>query len=59
MIDFLLGVGIGFIEDEYIDCTQCGCQFLPEELRYVDGEYVCPVCLRQLDDEEAEEDDEE
>jgi len=55
MIDFLLGVAIGFIEEEYINCAHCGCQFLPEELRYVDGEYVCPACRRQLDDEEDDE----
>jgi formylmethanofuran dehydrogenase subunit E len=55
MIDFLLGVGIGFIEDEYIACAHCGCEFLQEELHYVDGEYVCPACLRKLDDEEDDE----
>jgi len=55
MIDFLLGVGIGFIEDEYINCTHCGGEFLPEELRYFDGQYVCPACLSQLEDEEDDE----
>ena len=59
MIDFLLGVGIGFIEDEYVNCTHCGCQYLPEELHFVDGEYVCSARLIQLDEEEDEEDDKE
>lgn len=59
LVDFLLGVGIGFIEYEYIACPHCGCEFLEEELRYVDDKYACPACLRPLDDSDDEEDVEE
>lgn len=62
MIDFLLGALFGFIDDEYIVCPHCGCEFLEEELRYMDGKYACPACLWLLDDSERgdqEEQDEE
>jgi DNA-directed RNA polymerase subunit RPC12/RpoP len=52
LIDFLLGVGIGFIEDEYITCPHCGGEFLEEELIYVDEKYACPACRRPLNDED-------
>ena len=50
LIAFLPGVGIGFIEDEYIVCQHCGCEFLEEDLRYVDDNYTCPACFRLLDE---------
>jgi len=53
---FLLGVLFGFIDGEYIVCPHCGCEFLEEELRYIDDKYVCPACLRQLDEVDDEED---
>ena len=49
LIDFLLGAGIGFIEDEYIVCPHCGCEFLPEEVRMDGDDIVCPCCLEALD----------
>ena len=51
LFNCLLGVGIGFIEDEYIICPHCGCEFLEEELRFVDDKYACPACLIPLDDD--------
>jgi hypothetical protein len=48
LIAFLLGAGIGFIEDEYIVCPHCGCEFFEEEMRYDGDQYVCPACLEPL-----------
>jgi DNA-directed RNA polymerase subunit RPC12/RpoP len=58
LIDFLLGAGIGFIEDDIIICPHCGCEFPEEDLRYVDASYVCPACLKRLEGHEDDEDDE-
>ena len=49
LLDFLLGVGIGFIEeDESITCPHCGREIIAEEIitRY-DG-YLCPYCLGKI-----------
>jgi len=54
MAGFWLGVLFGFIDEEYMTCPNCGCEFLPEEMPYSDGEYVCPACLRSLDASEAD-----
>lgn len=54
LIDFLLGVGIGFIEDESIVCPHCGGDFMPEEIITEDEEYVCPYCLEELADNPEE-----
>lgn len=48
LMAFLLGAGIGFLEDEIIVCPNCGCEFPEEDLRMVDGEYACPACLEPL-----------
>jgi formylmethanofuran dehydrogenase subunit E len=49
LMAFLFGVGIGFIEDEIV-CPHCGCEFPEEDLSMVDGRYVCPACLKSLDE---------
>ena len=54
LIDFLLGVGIGFIEDEPIVCPHCGGEFTPEEIVTEDEEYTCPYCLEALGDDSEE-----
>jgi formylmethanofuran dehydrogenase subunit E len=51
LIAFLLGVGIGFIEDDCIICPHCGCEFPEEDTRYVDGQCACPACLEPLQEE--------
>ena len=52
MIGFWAGVLFGFIDGEYISCPNCGSEFLPEEMRYEYDHYVCPVCLRPLNEDE-------
>jgi hypothetical protein len=52
MIGFWAGVLFGFIDEEYITCPNCGGEFLPEEMRYEDDRYVCPACLKPLDEDE-------
>jgi uncharacterized Zn finger protein (UPF0148 family) len=59
MIDFLLGALFGFIDDEYIACPHCGCEFLEEEMPDDDGKYVCPACLRPLEGSDDDEGDDE
>ena len=59
MIDFLLGALFGFIDDAYMVCPRCTCEFLEEEMRYVDCKYVCPACRRPLDDSGDEDQEEE
>ena len=51
---FLLGVGIGFISEEYVTCPHCGCEFLAEELDYSYEQGLCPACREPLgvDDED-------
>ena len=55
LIGFLIGVGIGFIEEGILVCPHCGCEFFEEELCYVDDKHACPACLRPLDDDNGEE----
>jgi DNA-directed RNA polymerase subunit RPC12/RpoP len=54
LIDFLLGIGIGFIEDESVVCPHCNFDFMPEEIITEDEEYVCPCCFERLADGQEE-----
>ena len=51
LIAFLLGAGIGFIEDDYIICPHCGCEFPEEDMRLVEDQYACPACLEPLQED--------
>jgi DNA-directed RNA polymerase subunit RPC12/RpoP len=55
LFDFLLGVGIGFIEEDEsiarpksITCPHCYFDFSPEEVIDKGSEYACPYCLKSL-----------
>ena len=51
LIAFLLGAGIGFIEDDYIICPHCGCEFPEEDMRLVEDQYACPAYLEPLQED--------
>lgn len=48
---FLMGAGIGVIEDESIVCPECGCDFGGEEASYDGDDCFCPCCSAKLNEE--------
>jgi hypothetical protein len=50
LIDFLMGIGFGFIDEEMVTCPNCGAEFLPEEIVIEDMGYACPACQEILEE---------